>query len=174
MALLAASCIPARRAQARVYETRDAALRSVFGDSARIETRTAYLTPDQVDSVRSLARARFDTPRLTYYVASRGDTLLGRAYLDTHVVRSMPETLLLAVGPDGRVHAVEILAFHEPEDYLPPRRWLRTLLGRSLSPHLRPGDALDGITGASLSARAAAEAVRRALALDRVLHGARP
>jgi hypothetical protein len=160
-------------AEARLHQTRDEALRGVF-PAARIETLTAYLTPALVESVRALARAHYTAPRCTYYEASRGDTLLGRAYIDTHVVRTMPEALLVAVGPEGRVLAVEILAFHEPEDYLPPRRWWQRLGGRTLSPHLRPGDGVDAITGATLSARAATEAVRRALALDHVLRGARP
>ena len=161
-------------AHAKLYRTREAALRNVFGAAARLEARTVWLTAAQVDSVRHVARAPFDAPRLTYYAASRGDTLLGYAFLDTHPVRTMSETLLIAVDPAGRVLAAEILAFHEPEDYLPPPRWLQTLLGRRLSPHLRPGDQVDGISGATLSARAATEAVRRALGLHHVLHGKGP
>ena len=157
-----------------MYQTREAALARVFGAGMRIETRTAYLTTAQMESVRALSHAPFEAQRCTYYEASRGDTVLGRAYIDTHVVRTMPEALLVAVGLDGRVLAVEILAFHEPEDYLPPRRWLQRLAGRTLSPHLRPGDGVDAISGATISARAATESVRRALALDHVLRGARP
>lgn len=153
---------------------RDAALRRVFGDAVRIEPRSAYLTAAELDSVRRWGRARCDAPRFTYYVASRNDTLLGRAYLDTHPVRSMPATILFAVDAAGRVSAVEILAFHEPEDYLPPRRWLDRLVGRTESARLRPGEDLDGISGATLSARSTAEALRRVLALDRLLRGAKP
>jgi hypothetical protein len=161
-------------AHAKLYETRDAALRRVFGVEARLEPRTVYLTPAQMEAVRRQGRARFDTPRLTWWEATRRDTLLGRAYLDTHPVRSLTETLLVVAAPDGSLGAIRILAFHEPEDYLPPASWLRTLLGRRLSEHLRPGDEVDGISGATLSARAATEAVRRVLALDRVLHGGKP
>jgi hypothetical protein len=173
-ALLAGLLLAAPPVSAKLYQRRDAALQRVFGTAARLEPRTAYLTPAQVEEVRRLARARFETPRLTYWEASHGDSLLGRAYLDTHPVRTLSATLLVAVGPDGAVRAVEVLAFHEPEDYLPPAGWLRTLVGRRLSEHLRPGDAVDGISGATLSARAFTEAVRRSLALDRILHGGRP
>jgi hypothetical protein len=163
--------ITAAPSAAKVLCTRDSALVGAFGRDARTDPRTAYLTEAQVDSVRRLARTPFDTLRLTYWVASRGDSLLGYAYLDTHPVRSLLETVFVAVSPHGRVLRVDVLAFHEPEDYLPPRRWFDRLAGFVLSPRLRPGDHVDGLSGATLSARAATGAVRRALALHAVLQG---
>lgn len=160
--------------RAKTYETRDHALRRVFGKQATIDRRTQFLTDAQIDSAQALAAVRIEHARVTYYVGTRGDSLLGRAYLDTHVVRSLYETLLIVVGSDGRTRSVDVLAFHEPADYLPPPRWLQKLSGRRLSTRLRPGDAVDAISGATLSARAAAEAVRRVLAVDRLLHGEQP
>ena len=158
-------------AEAKTYETREAALRRVFGPEARLERRTVFLTAAELDSARALAGAPIASSHLSYHEALRGDSLLGRAYLDTHVVRHEHESLLVVLGPDGQTVEVDILAFQEPEDYLPPRRWLLTLQQRALSRHLRPGDAVDAISGATLSARAATAAVRRVLALDQILHG---
>jgi transcriptional regulator of nitric oxide reductase len=161
-------------ASAKTYETRAAALQRVFGADAEIERKTVFLTEAQIETVQTRARARVEHARITFYEAVRADEQLGRAYLDTHLVRSLYETLLVAVDPDGRTRNVDILAFHEPEDYLPPPRWLRTLENRTLSRRLRPGDEVDAISGATLSARAAAAAVRRVLAIDRVLQGEQP
>ena len=83
----------------------------------------------------------------------------------------MPATWLIAVTPAGAVRTVEILAFHEPEDYMPRRRWLDRLVGKRLSKRLRPGSDVDGITGATLSARASCDAVRRTLAITSILEG---
>lgn len=157
-------------ALAKTYETRDAALERVFGD-AEIERRTMFLTEAQVEAVQTAAGTRLEQARVTFYEARRGETLVGRAYLDTHLVRSLYETVLIVVDAQGRTRNVDILAFHEPEDYLPPPRWLRTLESRTLSKRLRPGDEIDALSGATLSARAAAAAVRRALALDTLLQG---
>lgn len=161
-------------AGAKLLRTRDDALRDVYGEGARLASHTAFLTTPQAEAVRQAARAPFDLSRVTYWEASRGDSLLGRAYLDTHAVRSLSETVLVAVDPGGSVRAVEILAFHEPEDYLPPPAWLRTLESHRLADRLRPGQDVDGITGATLSVRAATDAVRRSLALEHVLHGDGP
>jgi hypothetical protein len=170
----AAALLATPSAEAKLFRTRDAALEHAFGAEAVTRPHTVYLTPAQVDAVHDLARAPFDAQRLTYWEASAGDSLLGRAYLDTHLVRSMFETVLVVVVPGGRVAAVDILAFHEPEDYLPPARWLATLLGKTLGSRLAPGDDVDAISGATLTVRAVTATVRRALALDRVLHGGAP
>ena len=158
-------------AAAKTFETRDAALQRVFGPRAAVERRTAFLTPAQLAQARLAAGAPIEASHVSYYEGTQGDSLLGRAYLDTHRVRNEHETLLVVIGADGRTRAVDILAFHEPTDYQPPPRWLATLRDRTLSRRLRPGDEVDAISGATLSARAATDAVRRILALDSILHG---
>jgi hypothetical protein len=152
-----------------LLHTRDDALRRVFGRDARLESRVAWLTPALADSVAALARTPCKPTSITYWVASQGDSLLGHAWLDTRTVRTMPATVLIAIGGQHEVLAVEVLAFHEPDDYLPPGRWLDRLRGTTLA--ARP--AVDAISGATLSARATHAAVRLALALDQVV-GARP
>jgi hypothetical protein len=77
----------------------------------------------------------------------------------------MNETVLVVVTPRGRVGAVEVLAFDEPEDYRPPKRWLETFEDRALARDLRPGGAVPNLGGSTLTARALAAAVRRTLAL---------
>jgi hypothetical protein len=171
---LAATALAASSAGARTLESRDAALARVFGAGVRFEPRTVYLTTAQKDSVRARAGARFEVDRFTYWRALRRDSLLGTAFLETEIVRTMPATWLVAVTPQATVRSVEILAFHEPEDYMPRRRWLDRLAGRLLHRRLRPGDGVDGITGATLSARAACDTVRRSLALAAFLGEAEP
>lgn len=161
----------ARDLAAKTFETRDAALQRVFGAAAHVERRSVFLTPEQRDAAQALAAARIESAHISFHEAMQGDSLLGRAYLDTHRVRNEHETLLVVVGPEGRTREVDILAFHEPEDYRPPPRWLATLRDRALSRRLRPGDGVDAISGATLSARAATDAVRRILAVDSILHG---
>jgi Na+-translocating ferredoxin:NAD+ oxidoreductase RnfG subunit len=156
-------------ASARVYLTREAALAQVFGADARIEARNVFLTAEQVTRIEQAAGARLASARVTQYVASRGDSLLGTAYLDTHLVRTMMETVLITVRPDGRVGTVEVLSFHEPEDYLAPARWLDRFDGQALSRDLKPGQAVPNLGGATLTARAVSAAVRRTLALHATL-----
>jgi hypothetical protein len=77
----------------------------------------------------------------------------------------MPETFMVFVRPDSTVGGVEILAFHEPRDYLPGARWLSTLLGQRLSDNLWVKRGIPNITGATLSSQAITRGTRKALAL---------
>ena len=62
-----------------------------------------------------------------------------------------------------------VLAFYEPLDYLPNERWLKQFDQVSLTPDLRVGGRIAGITGATLTARAMTESVRKVLSLYQVL-----
>lgn len=172
LAITAASAGPAAPAAARALPTRDESLQRIFGAGARMEARTAWLSAAECDSASRWAQSKFVRAPVTYWVAIRNDSVIGRAFLDTRTVRTMPATLLVAIDGRHRVLGLEVLAFHEPEDYLPPRRWIERLTGRPLSKRLRPGADVDGVSGATLSARAFTAAVRSALALDRVVTGA--
>ena len=83
--------------------------------------------------------------------------------------RTQAEALLVVISPDGSVVSTRMLAFYEPHDYLPPKRWLRQFDERTLTPDLRVGGRVHGIAGATLSTRAVTNSVRRALALHALL-----
>jgi len=102
-------------------------------------------------------------------VAWRGDTLAGAAYTDRRVVRTREALLFVGVAPDTTIARIEVLAFFEPPDYRPPPRWLALFAHRRQDPRLRPGDAIPGIAGASLTSRAVAESARLALAWHELL-----
>jgi hypothetical protein len=150
---------------AKTYLSRDKALAEAFGADAKIETRSVFLAAEAVKRVEAAAGAKLASARVTAYVGRRAGQVVGTAYLDTHPVRSMNETVLIVISPARRVAAVEVLAFNEPEDYLPPRRWLDTFEDRALTRDLKPGAAIPHLGGATLTARAVAAAVRRTLAL---------
>jgi hypothetical protein len=149
--------------------TRDEALRQIFGARASFRVRTAYLTDAQVAHLRQDARAPVESKRVSWYEASAGDTLLGVAFIEQNVVRTMSETVLTALDASGRVKAVEILIWNEPGDYLPRRRWLDAARGLSEPARARPGESLPALAGATLSARAVSASIRRALACHRLL-----
>ena len=154
---------------APVYATREESLARAFPPPAAVERRTFILTPDQREKASRLARAKVESSFVVAYVARKAGVLLGTAYFDTHPVRTQTETLLVTVRPDGAVGAVEVVAFNEPEDYLPRPAWRKLLEGRRLDDELAVGRGLAHVTGATLTTRAIAEAVRRVLAVHAVL-----
>jgi hypothetical protein len=117
-----------------VVMTEQAALARAF-PGVEPERRTLYLTNDQVNAVQKAARSKLPSPVITSFEARSGGAVAGRAYLDTHVVRTMPETVMAVVLPDGRLKMALVLQFAEPPDYLPREGWLATLEGRGLDTH---------------------------------------
>ncbi|HET8645750.1 MAG TPA: FMN-binding protein [Vicinamibacteria bacterium] len=156
--------LPAAAGAGVILTEKEALARAFPGQEPR--RRLLYLKPEQVRAVEKAARSRLPSAVVTVFEAWNDTACTGRAYLDTHVVRTMPETVLTVVEPDGKLRMALVLAFHEPTDYLPRERWLGTLKGRALDDELWPGRGVRRVTGATLSAQAMTEAVRRALALD--------
>jgi hypothetical protein len=163
------SFVTASDVQAKVFYARDEMLALAFPDADRVEPRDFLLTPEQRAEIESRARDRLDSNLLSIYVGYRADEIIGYALVDTHVVRTLPETFLVVLAPDGSVSATHVLAFYEPLEYLPSQRWFAQFPGRRLTPHLRVGDEIAAIAGSTLSSRAVTGGIRRALAACGVL-----
>lgn len=166
LALAALLALLAEGALAKVLLTQPEALELVFPGCA-LERRTVYLSEAQVRDAERDAGTRLVSAIVHPYVARCAGKPAGIALFDTHVVRTLAETVLVAIDPDGGLQRVEVIAFDEPPDYLPRPEWYRQFDGRKLDPELELRRAIRPVTGASLSARAATDAARRALALFR-------
>lgn len=172
--MLAGALAPA--APAQVLLTQQEALRLAFPEPATIERRTAYLDPAEADSARAWAGPGGDVVQtvVSYYVGVRAGEPIGAAYFDVHRVRTLPEVVMVVVTPDARVDRVEILKFSEPPEYRPPDGWLRQFRGKALTEELALKRELVNMTGATLSSQAVTAAVRRVLALHRMIRPLEP
>ena len=160
-ALLAVGPAPAL---AKVFMTQPQALAQAF-PGARIQRKPFFLTEPQANAVQQRARAKLSSKVVTAYVAWRGDSLQGTAFFDTRIVRTMPAVLMIVVAPDSSVARVDVLAFHEPQDYQPTPRWLGLFPRQRLDERLRPGGGIRYLSGATLTTRTVVDANRLALSL---------
>jgi len=155
-------------APADAQVTREEALASAYPGAAIVEEQL-FLTPDQQERAGRAAGSPVQSALAARYIATRAGAVVGRAYVDTHTVRTKRESLLVSLDADGRVIRVDVTAFLEPAEYLPRDVWLRQYDDRPLSDDLALNRAIRPIAGATLTARAVNAAVRRALAIDAVL-----
>lgn len=151
-------------AGARVLLTVEEALALAFPD-AEVEPRSVYLTAEQLERADELAGESGARPIVVRHEARRSGELIGTAYFDTHRVRTLAETVMVVVDPEGRVARVETIAFDEPPDYLPRDVWYRQFDGHPLDSELDLRRAIRPVSGATLTARATTAAVRRVLAV---------
>jgi hypothetical protein len=158
-------------ASARVLLTQSQALELAFPVSGtRIERRTAFLTPEQLDAAEKNAQTKIESKVWTYYVGFSSKNFYGTAYFESHRVRTMNETFMVVVNPDHTVRSVEILSFAEPDDYMASKPWLEQFHGKNLNNELFLRRGLRNITGASLTSEVITQGVRRILALDREIN----
>jgi hypothetical protein len=151
--------------------TREEALAAAY-PGASVRPERVFLTPEQQRDAASLAGGELPSALIARYVATLNGDVVGRAYIDTHTVRTKKETLLVSLDAGGRVKRVDVTAFLEPDEYEASEPWLRQYARRPLDDELGLNRAIRPIAGATLTARAVNAAVRRALAIDAVLSGA--
>jgi len=166
--LLLAACVGGV-AHGKVFYTQSEALELAFPDAEEVASNTFVLDDDQVERIESLAKCELDSKLVKIYTGIRDGRVLGYALIDVHNVRTLPEAFMIVLNPAGEVRSLRVLAFHEPLEYKPTRRWYTQFDNRSIEAPLRVGGDIHGVVGATLSAHATTRGVRRALAYYEVL-----
>lgn len=173
--LSALGLLSAAAVGAKVFLTQEEALRLAFPADTIVVRKTAFLTAAQQETARELSGAdRSPSALVTYYVGTRDGRVVGTAYFDTHVVRTLPETVLILLDSAGAIARIEVLAFAEPEEYLPRTNWYAQFGGKKLDKELAIARGIRPVSGATLTARATLDAARRILAVHQVLHAPHP
>ncbi|HJW07985.1 MAG TPA: FMN-binding protein [Holophagaceae bacterium] len=139
---------------------------------AQFQRREFFLTDAQAAAVRQRAGLALPGLWIVAYEVRKDGQLLGVGFFDTHRVRTLNETAMVAVTMDGRVKRVEVVSFHEPEDYRAKDAWLRQFDGKKLDQDLGLQRGIKPLSGATLTANALTDASRRCLALWQVLYAA--
>jgi len=154
---------------AKVFASQEQALAEAFPEASRIDRRTVILRKNDAAEIAAITHAEVQAKIVVLHTAYQADELIGYAHIDVHNVRTKPEALMIVLTPTGTVRSVRMLAFHEPLDYLPTDRWFAQFVGKSKRDGLRVGRDIHGVVGATLSAHAAVDGVRRMLAYWEVL-----
>lgn len=157
--------------------TREEALEAAY-PGARFVAERVFLTKDEMRRASADAGEEIPSALIARYRVVRDGSPIGRAYVDTHIVRTKKESLLICLDGAGQVKRIEVTAFLEPPEYQASGPFYEQYKGRPLSPELQLNRAIRPIAGATLTVRATNQAVRRVLAIDRALQarnlGAKP
>jgi electron transport complex protein RnfG len=138
---------------------------------AQLTRKEHILSEPQAERVKALSQGDLAGRWIIAYEARQDGRLVGVGLFDTHRVRTLNETLLVAINADGKIRRVEVVVFREPQEYLARDIWVRQFDGKGLDPRLSLKDGIRPLSGATLTAHAMTEAARRCLALYQVLYG---
>lgn len=153
---------------AKVFYSKDEALKLAFGDDANVETLSLFPTDAQVAEIEQMARVKLESKLFSFYVGKKQNAITGYAAIESHTVRTQPETLMILLDAEGNLRNVYTLAFHEPAEYQTPDRWYAQLLNHSID-QLSFDKDVQGVAGATLSTRAALNSVRKVLSVYQVM-----
>lgn len=152
----------------KVYLSKDKALKLAFPDAERIDKITIFLSEEELRQIESIAHTKIKSKIYIFYVGKKKDEIVGYAVIDTHILRTKTETLIIVINPDGTLRRAEILAFFEPTDYMPSKKWIGLFNSKKLNESMRVGRDIPNITGATITSNSLTESIRKILAVYRV------
>lgn len=150
---------------ARVFYKKNEALKLAFPGAERVERKTLFLNEDQIREIQQTSKTKVDSKMVVYYTGKLQEKVLGYAFFETNTVRTMPATVMVVLTPTGSVKFVEVLAFYEPPDYIPPKNWLGLFNNKTIEDNIHVKKGIPNISGASLTANSIAVSVRRTLGI---------
>lgn len=151
-----------------VFYSKEEAMELAFGQGAQVEVLSLFPDDRQKAKIEEQAKTKLSSGLFSLYVGKSQGRILGYAAIETEAVRTKPETLMIVLNSAGELDKIVTLAFHEPPEYQPPERWYDQLLKKPLA-ELDFNKGIQGITGATLSTRAALNSVRRVMAIYDVM-----
>jgi len=159
----------------RVYFTVDEALAKAFADADTLWSEAWRPEPAERAALESRLGWRVDEAEVVFHRARRDGRDLGWALVLEEKGRFKPITFLVHVEPDHTVGLVLVMVYRESRgDGVKRQRFLKQFRGRDADDPLRLNRDVVGVTGATLSSRALAAGVRRALVLTDARYGGLP
>ena len=167
--ILTSIVLSADISSAKVFISKDEALKLAFPQADTIEKKSFFLKSGQIDAIEKLSRSKVNSKLFLFYVGKKDGEALGYAAIDTHTVRTKTQTIIVVINPDGSLNYTEILAFFEPLEYKPAQRWVDLFKGKKIGEGIKIGYDIPNISGATLTSSETANAVKKVLAVFEVL-----
>ncbi len=148
------------------YYTRSSVLKSFFPKSDKVGF--TEFTPSKVQRATLKRQLGYGLAKQKYYfyVATTGDRVDGYAFIDDEIGLHLPITFAVKLSESGVVLRQEIMVYRESRgDDVRNIRFRKQFVGKTVHDSLRPNHDIDCISGATISSRAIALGVRRALVL---------
>ena len=159
-----------------VYLTEEEAVRRIFPEGREFAKGTVTLTAEQKTGVGERVGKRIEEESYTVYRILVDDPNLPIGYgvvLDV-IGKERPITFMIGISPQARIIGLEVLVYRESQgSEIRSKRFMKQFIGKTVEAPLKLGRDIDGISGATLSSRSTAYAVKKALALTQVVYGIR-
>jgi len=130
-----------------------------------VERVNVILSSKQSKQLTQEAKQKLHTKIYRIYLAKDATKVVGYGVLISKKVRTKTAVSLYLIDSKKNIKAIEIVAFNEPIEYLPRKKWLEVFDDKNLKDTLKLNQDIPTVTGATLSSRAITDGSRLALAL---------
>ncbi len=152
------------------FATEKEALQRMFSDADRFESEKINLSQEQLSRAQNLAGKGFRRKDYTVWIGLKGEEALGYAIKLNVIGKKRPITFLIGSDTEVQVRGVEVLIYRESKgSQVRYPRFMSQFHQKTTEDPLRLGQDIRPISGATLSSRATAYAVRKALAIFEVV-----
>jgi electron transport complex protein RnfG len=164
LALMASTARPARADQV-YYSSRDL-LADFFRSSQAVSYKKVQM--DAPELARVAHRLGYTPAKnsYTFYVATSGGRVDGYAFIDDEKGEHLPITFAVKLSPAGKVMRQEIVVYREARgDEVRDEKFRAQFVGKGAADPIDTGADITVVSGATISSRAMAVGVKRAVVL---------
>ena len=141
----------------------DTILSQLYPHPVSITKKSALIPKNKIAPIQQKARVKLRSKLFRYFIIKHNGTK-DVAILLPQKVRTKKAAYLYVIH-NGSIKHIEVIAFSEPPEYKPTRKWLTQFQNKSLQDNLDVSDGIAASSGATLSAKSAAHGAKLALAI---------
>ncbi len=141
------------------------AMKQMYGEESIVVKKNILVSKKQAKIIQQEAKVKLESKIFRIFKATKDEKLLGFGVLINKKVRSKNAVVIYFISSDSILKNIEIIAFNEPLEYLPSKKWNSQFQDIKTDKMLRVSKEIPTITGATLSARSITDGSRIAFAL---------
>lgn len=148
------------------------AMQQNYGTKCKISEDTILLTDSQAKKIQEVSNVKLDGNTFKVFKAVQEGKTIGYGVLINRKIRSRNGVVLYLISSDSILKGIEVVAFNEPAEYIPSKKWMSQFENVNTKTPLNLSKDIPTITGATLSAKSFVEGSKIAFAFyNEILKG---
>lgn len=153
-----------------ISDRTEASIKLSLGNDVKIEMQKLFLDKKTIKSVSEKSHQKFLKDFVYYYKVRKDDEIIGYAILDNVYGKLQPITVLAVFDKKGVIVGSYIIKYREQHGkQVTNETWLKQFEGKKVESDFLLGKDIDGISGATISARAVSLGMKRLTILNKHL-----
>lgn len=141
------------------------AMNQSYGAKSKISEDNILLTNIQAKKIQDESNVKLESNIFKVFKAEQNGKIIGYGILINKKIRSKNGVVLYLISTDSVLKGMEVIAFNEPMEYIPSKKWISQFENVKTQTPLNLSKDIPTITGATLSAKSFVDGSKIAFAL---------